>query len=155
MASKSKPDAKEKALKEHASLNPHPQAVVDPLFGSSDFFDPRDIVQVKYEMVRRVHVDGRSITESAAAFGFSRPSFYQAQAALEREGLPGLIPQKRGPRGAHKLDEEVMSYVAQLLVDDPSLTASILAEHIVERFGRRVHPRSVERALARRKKKAQ
>jgi ribosomal protein S3 len=40
-------------------------------------------------------------------------------------------------------------------VDDPSLTASILAEHIVERFGRRVHPRSVERALARRKKKAQ
>jgi hypothetical protein len=127
MASKSKPDAKEKALKEHASLNPHPQAVVDPLFGSSDFFDPRDIVQVKYEMVRRVHVDGRSITESAAAFGFSRPSFYQAQAALEREGLPGLIPQKRGPRGAHKLDEEVMSYVAQLLVDDPSLTASILA----------------------------
>jgi len=153
MARKSKPDAKDNALKEHASLNPHPHAVVDPFFCSSDFFDPRDVVQVKYEMVRRVRVDGRSVTESAAAFGFSRPSFYQAQTVLQHEGLAGLIPKKRGPRSPHKLDAEVMDFVVQLLADDPSLTAPILAGHIVERFGRRVHPRSVERALVRRQKK--
>lgn len=153
MTKKTRPDAKEKALKEHTSLNPHPDAVVDPLFGSADFFDPRDIVQVKYEMVRSVRVDGRSVTEAASAFGFSRPSFYQAQTVLEHEGLSGLIPKKRGPRSSHKLDEEVMDFVVQLLREDPLLRAPMLVGHIAERFGRRVHPRSVERALARRKKK--
>ncbi len=80
-------------------------------------------------------------------------SFVQAQTALEDEGLSGLLPKKRGPRSSHKLNEEVMAFVLQLLSDDPSLSASILAERIQERFERRVHPRSVERALARRKKK--
>ena len=153
MTAKKKLDAKEKALRKHASLNPHAGNVSDPLFTSSDFFDPRDVVQVKYEMVRRVRVDGRSVTESVAAFGFSRPSFYQAQGALEREGLLGLIPKKRGPHGSHKLDKEVMNFLLQLRAEEPSLTSSALAVRIQEHFARSVHPRSVERALVRHKKK--
>jgi transposase len=152
MGTKTKPDAKEKALRRHASLNPHPEAITDPLFSSEGFFDKRDIVQVKYEMVRRVRVDGHSVSESAAAFGFSRPSFYQAQAALDDDGLSGLIPKKRGPRSSHKLDEEVMAFVAELLEQQPSLRSKELVARIQERFDRRVHPRSVERALARSKK---
>ncbi len=153
MTETKKPDAKEKVLRQRASLNPHPDTVTDPLFAASDFFDPRDLVQVKYEMVRRVRVDGQSITESAAAFGFSRPSFYQAQTALERGGLSGLLPKRRGPRRSHKLDEEVMASVLQWLAEEPSLGSSDIVARIQERFNRRVHPRSVERALARHKKK--
>lgn len=59
-------------------------------------FDPRDLVQVKYEMLRRVSAEGHSVVQSAKAFGLSRPSFYQAQAALQREGLAGLLAKKRG-----------------------------------------------------------
>lgn len=96
-------DPKEQALREARTLNPRPEAVVDEAFAASEFFDARDLVQVKYEMVRRVQVDGEAVSHAAAAFGFSRPSYYEAAAALIRDGLPGLVPDKPGPRQGHKL----------------------------------------------------
>ena len=112
MARKRKPDAKVAALAETRTLNPRPEAVRDEQFASSEFFDARDLVQVKYEMVRRVRVDGAPVTAAAAAFGFSRPSYYEAAAAVDRDGLGGLVPAKPGPRRAHKLTDEVIAYVA-------------------------------------------
>ena len=147
------PDPKVAALRQHGCLNPRPQRVADEPFASSPFFDPRDLVQVKYEMVRRVRIDGESVRRSTKLFGFSRPSFYHAQAALERGGLAALVPQKPGPRTSHKLSTEVMDFLQQELSATPSLDSSELARRVQERFGRKVHPRSVERALARRKKK--
>ena len=147
------PDPKLLALKRHGCLNPRPQRVADQPFAASDFFDPRDLVQVKYEMVRRVRIDGEPVSRSAASYGFSRPSFYLARAALERGGLAALVPQKRGPRRSHKLGTEVVDFLQRALSEDPSLDSSGLARRVEERFGRKVHPRSVERALARREKK--
>ena len=147
------PDPKTQALRQRLSLNPHPDKVADTLFATSDFFDPRDLVQVKYEMVRRVQSDRQPVSRSAAAFGFSRPSFYHAQARLKRGGLAALVPQKPGPRRRHKLDVEVMTFLRQLRSEDPSLRPPDLASRISEHFGRKVHPRSVERALARQEKK--
>lgn len=146
-------DAKGQELAEHGALNPRPQAVTDDLFQAGEFFDPRDLVQVKYEMLRRVRVDGQTITETATAFGFSRPAFYQAQATFEDQGLPGLVPRRPGPRRAHKLSEAVMEFVDHQRAKDPTLRASTLAAMIQRRFGLSVHPRSIERALARRTKK--
>jgi transposase len=147
------PDPKVDALRQQASLNPYPQRVSDPLFASSDFFDRRDLVQVKYEMVRRVRAEGQPIAQSAKAFGLSRPSFYQAQAALEREGLSGLLAKKRGPRRSHKLGAQVMGFVQALLSQEPSLSSSALAARIRQRFKLQVHSRSIERALVRQEKK--
>ena len=53
------------------------------------FFDARDLIQVKYEMLRHVSVDGASKADAAALFGMSRPTFYQAEAAFARDGLAG------------------------------------------------------------------
>lgn len=100
--------AKIQILRRQGVLNPHPQAVTDPLFQTGDFFDAHDLLQVKYEMLRRVDVDKALVTEAAAAFGLSRPTFYQAQHAFAQQGLGGLIPRKRGPRGAHKLTPAVL-----------------------------------------------
>jgi transposase len=149
MARKRKLDPKAAALVETRTLNPRPEAVRDEQFGSSEFFDARDVVQVKYEMVRRVRVDGAPVSSAAAAFGFSRPSFYEAAAAVDREGLGGLVPAKPGPRGAHKLTDEVIAYAQQLREADPGLGSAQLAAAIAAKFAIRVHPRSVERALAR------
>lgn len=146
-------DPKTDALRRHGALNPHPENVTDPLFEGSDFFDARDLVQVKYEMLRRVRIEQRPITESAAAFGFSRPSFYQAQASFELAGLSGLLPKKPGPRRSHKLNADVVEFLEQLQRDEPSLRSPELADRVLERFGRKVHPRSIERALTRPKKK--
>jgi transposase len=153
MAKRKTPDPKIEALRQRGCLNPHPASVTDPLFSESTFFDARDLVQVKYEMVRRVETDGQTVSDSAAAFGFSRPSFYQAQSLLKSGGLAALVPQKPGPRRAHKLSPQVMSFVETLQTEDASLKAPEIAVRIRERFGLQVHPRSIERALVRQEKK--
>jgi transposase len=142
-------DPKVEALRAERSLNPRPEAVADERFVSSEFLDARDLVQVKYEMVRRARVDGEPVSRAAEAFGFSRPSFYAAQEALDRGGLAALVPQRPGPRGAHKLTPEVVAFARERLQADPRLSSQALVEVIAERFGVRVHRRSVERALAR------
>lgn len=146
---KKRRDPKEEALRSARALNPRPDAVVDPSFSGSDFFDPRDLVQVRYEMVRRVRVDGDSVSGAAADFGFSRPSWYAAAAALDEDGLPGLLHARPGPRRAHKLSEEVVAFLVGLLESDPTLRSADLAARVEGQFGIGVHPRSIERALER------
>jgi transposase len=146
-------DIKSRALRAHGTLHPRPSQVRDPLFQNSEFFDPRDLVLVKYEMLRRVRVENRSVSETAKAFGFSRVAFYQAIAAFQREGLPGLLPRRRGPKLANKLTDSVLEFIDRQRAADSGLKAPALALMIQEHLGFSVHPRSIERALARRAKK--
>jgi transposase len=146
-------DPKLAALTAQGTLNPRAADVCDPAFVGSEFFDPRDLVQVKYEMLRRVRSEGHPVAEAAASFGVSRPTFYKAQSDFERDGLAGLLPGKRGPRGPHKLTSEVMTVITTMVTKDPSLGATAVADRIEQELGLRVHPRTIERALVRLKKK--
>ena len=146
-------DAKFEALQQQGTLNPRPKQVRDELFLQDEFFDPRDLVQVKYEMLRRVQAEGQSVTDASANFGFSRPSFYQALSAFEQDGLAGLVPHKRGPKQAHKLTHEVLTFIGEVRQKEPSVRLPDLVKLIQERFGIRVHPRSIERSLLRHQKK--
>jgi len=101
-------------------------------------------------MLRRHRLEGRPVTEAAAAFGVSRQAFYLAESAFEREGLPGLVPARKGPRRAHKCTDEVLDFAENWR---PGGSGQTLAEAVKERFGVDVHPRSIQRALERRKKK--
>jgi transposase len=147
------PADKVAALRRHHALNPRPQAVRDPAFTAGNpFFDANDLVQVKYEMLRRVREQGQRVSQSSASFGFSRPSYYEAQAAFRESGLPGLLPQRPGPKRAHKLSELVLDALEAALAEEPTLSSRALAGLVQERFGLNVHPRSVERALQRQRK---
>jgi len=139
-------------LREQGTLNPRPKAVQHESFRDSEFFDPEDLLQVKYEMLRHVDVDKQSVSQAAKTFGFSRPSFYQAQAAFQEAGLAGLLPQKRGPRSGHKLTPELMQFVTQLRLAEPTISSLQIAERITEHFHVSVHPRSIDRQLLRQKK---
>ena len=144
---------KASALRRHHALNPRPEAVRDPAFTAGNaFFDVEDLVQVKYEMLRRVREDGQRVSNASAAFGFSRPSFYEAQSAFAGSGLPGLVPRRPGPGRAHKLSDVVVDAIEAALAEDPALSSAALAQLVQQRFGLSVHPRSVERALGRRRK---
>lgn len=151
MADKGK--GKADSLRRHGTLNRRADHVNDGLFLSDGFFDPRDLVQVRYEMLRRVRVEGRSVSETARSFGVSRPTWYQSAEAFEENGLAGLVPQRPGPRRAHKLDGEVIEAVLEARGADPAASAAELAELVRSRFGITVHRRSIERALERAKKK--
>jgi transposase len=145
------PDEKLLFLRQSHTLHPHSEQVRDPLFTSgSPFFDPRDLVQVKYELLRRVRVDGYSVSDATALFALSRPTFYAAQAAWERAGMSGLLPVPTGPRHAHKLTEEI---VAELQPLAKTMSSAELASWLQQERHLIVHPRSIERALKRAAKK--
>jgi transposase len=143
---------KKQVLKEQGTLNRHSHKVVEPTFGNNPFFDPDDLAQVKYEMVRQVYCEGKTVIEAAVNFGMSRPTFYLARDAIEREGIFGLAPKKSGPQARHKLTAEVMGFVREKKNEDKSVTPKMLAEMVRGRFSVSVHPRSIERALAAEKK---
>jgi hypothetical protein len=145
--------AKIQTLRQQGVLNPHPEAVTDPLFQTGDFFDSLDMLQVKYEMLRRVEVEKAPVTEAAAAFGLSRPAFYQAQRAVAQQGLAGLIPRKRGPHGAHKLTPAILDFVLKQRAASPSLKIGELIMRIQQQFGVDVHRRTIERHLVQQEKK--
>jgi transposase len=150
----SKPsDPKVESLKKQGMLNPRPEKVSDEVFQGSEFFDARDLLQVKYEMLRRVEKDQKSVAQAAAAFGFSRPSFYKAKLDFAREGLLGLVPKRKGRKRAHKLTETVMNLIDGIQAEEGTLSGLVLAKRIEEKMGLRLHPRSIERALQRREKK--
>jgi len=144
---------KHEALAKDGALNARPDMVRDALFASNPFFDPDDLLQVRYEMVRRHKVDGRAISKVAADFGVSRPTFYKAEKAVKTSGIGGLLPAQRGPKGGHKISEEVIDFAAKLKEDKPEMTTTQRLEAIKARFGIEVHRRSLERALTPKKKR--
>jgi hypothetical protein len=125
--SKDRTDAKTAALLQDGTLNPFPERVSDPKFQAGDFFDPRDIVQVRYEMLRRVSVDDVSVTQVTGEYGVSRPTFYQAKANFDQAGVAGLAPKKRGPRGPHKLQGEILAFVEKRLIAGEPIRAREVA----------------------------
>ena len=153
MAKRRNPDQKTLELKRAGTLNPHPESVSDPPFKEYPFFDPKDLLQVRYEMLRRHTVDGFSIVDVAARFGVSRPTVYQAQAAFQQAGLGGLLPQHRGPKEGHKLSAEVIEYVRGLRAAEPGLTTIACLQAVQQKFKITVHRRSLERAMASKKKR--
>jgi transposase len=153
MSNENDSEPKADALRRRGVLNRNPERVTDALFQEDEFFDARDLVQVKYEMLRHVRTEGETVTEAAKAFGTSRFSFYKAQEAFQEEGLPGLVSKKPGPRTRHKITGEVQAFLEDRLRKDPSLHSRELVELVRERFGITVHRRTIERALGGAKKK--
>lgn len=139
-------------LRGQGALYKDAKKISDDLFKESDFFDPYDLVQVKYEMLRRVQEKKDTVSSTCKAYGFSRRAFYDIQTAFKKEGILGLLPQKKGPKKRHKLDAHVMAFVKLQLEDEPSLKSTTLAKRVEEQFNITIHPRSIERALVAQKK---
>jgi len=147
-------DPKSEVLQKQGCLNRRAEQVTSELFQQSDFFDPRDLLQVKYEMLRQALVERQPVVQVARQFGFSRPSFYQALANFKQNGLLGLIRNKPGPRRAHKLSEPVVKFIEEQKAQEEAVTLDKLVQRIKDKFCLVVHKRSIQRAVTRKKKKS-
>ena len=145
-------DSKEQSLHDHNVLYKNAARIADELFQSLDFFDSRDLIQVKYEMVRRVQKNGWSVKRAASVFGFSRISYYKILHAIEILGLMGLMPKKRGPKQATKITNAVIAFIDERLEKTPGLSSPKLKNLLASELGVHVHKRTIERALQRKKK---
>jgi transposase len=150
---KSKPkDDKAASLSLSGTLNAKSGAITDELFnGDKAFFDPRDLVQVKYEMLRRVDNGESSVSKASGDFGFSRPSFYEAKRLFDADGVAGLVPKTRGPKSPHKLTDEILDFISS--IGAAAGNAAEVAALIKKQFEIDVHPRSIARAVSSRQKK--
>jgi transposase len=139
--------AKREALRAAGTFNPRAAQVRHTLFQQSDFFDPEDFLQLKYETLRTLEKDGYSIAKAAREFGLSRPTIYQAQEQFQLQGLEGLLPRKRGPQKPHKLTDEVVQFLRDQTTAEPTLSSEELARRVRQRFELTLHPRTIEKAL--------
>lgn len=134
-----------RALTEAGLLHPNPDGVLAPLFTSeSGFFLASDKVQVKYEMLRARLVDGLSVSEVAAAHGYSRAAFYLVAAAFDQAGMAGLLDERRGRRGPVKLRPEIVEFIHA-----EGGSGAQISERVADRFGVRLHRRTIERVRGR------
>jgi len=145
-------EERKQRLKKEGTLHPNPDRVRSDLLAKSPFFDAKDLMQMKYEMLRSVSVDQQPVAEAAQTFGLSRVAYYNAQKQYQKRGLAGLLPRMRGPKHPHKFTPAVLSFI------DEQLTAAkgrpdwnLLSKQIEAEFGIKVHPRSVERAVKQKK----
>src|SRR6266571_1499071 len=139
--------AKEQALKAAGTFNSRADQVSHFLFQESDFFDPHDLLQLKYETLRALQTEHYPLAKAAQEFGLSRPTIYQAQSQFAKQGLEGLLPAKRGPKRPHKLTPEVLAHLRELAAAQPAPKLKQLAHALRQRFRLRVHPRTIEKAL--------
>ena len=147
-----RPDPKEAALAGARCLNPHPEQVTDPEFLATTSSTPGTRCRSSTRWCARSRPAASRSPRPPRRSGIP-PAYYAAAAALESSGLDGLVPARPGPRGASKLTEEILAWAEEQLAADPALRPAQLPDRIEDAFGVRVHPRSVERALARRRER--
>ena len=147
------PNAKRKALQAAGTFNSRAAQVRHLLFQQSPFFDPEDLLQLKYETLRAVELEKCPIAKAARDFGLSRPTIYEAQSQLQQQGLEGLLPHKRGPKTAHKLTDEILRYVQEQAAAESEIKAEELARRVRQRFAVKLHPRTIQKALERKAKR--
>ena len=85
------------------------------------------------------------VTEAAAAHGYSRAAFYLVSASFEQLGMAGLLDERRGRRGPVKLRPEIVEFIRAQAYG----SGADVADQVAERFGVRLHRRTVERARGR------
>ena len=127
----------------------HPQDVTAAVFRDSAFFDPQDVVQVKYEMLRHVRTEPTSVAAAAAAFGFSRPVFYWLARPSRAKACPGYSHANAARNGRTSSPTTSWRSWRRSPPRGAGSRAIGLAEVLVTRFGIVAHPRSIERSLAR------
>ena len=142
---------KAEVLKENGTFNPRYEKVTAACFKKSVFFDSKDLIQVKYELLRSIASGECSITQASEQFGMSRETIYKNKAAYVAGGLQALVPRKTGPKGAHKLTEEGQSFIDAYLAVHPAAPASEINTKLRDRTGICVHNRTVERYLSKKR----
>jgi transposase len=137
---------KQKALRAHGAFNATPEEVIAaPFVDHPEFFDAEDRLQVRYEMLRAPAQGEMTVAEACRAFGVSRQTFYVLRRAFGTKGLAGLAEGKRGRKGPLKASVEVVGFVRQTKADEPAVSGAELSRRVAERFGIRLHRRTVER----------
>ena len=111
---------------------------------ATDFYNPDDTIQKRYEMLRRKYIDGLKIKEAAKKFGYSVPYFKKLKKKFDNKGIEGLKPMKKGPKGRHPKTKKC----TQIIISNREKGMNIYENsENLKRKGYNISPTTVHRVL--------
>jgi hypothetical protein len=126
-------NSKNDFLKEEGLLNLNAKKVVHPLFKSVDFFDPSDLAQVRYELLRATKQEKISVAKTCRLFGFSREYFYRLSHSFMETGFPALLKSPQaGRRPLIALNQNILTFIIYRKIDEPQLSGEQLRKEIFQ-----------------------
>jgi hypothetical protein len=140
-------DTKIEFLRKEGLINPKPERVLHSLFQTHEFFDPFDLPQVRYEMLRIARVEQAAVTEACRLFGFSREYFYRLERDFMAHGYAGLLGSIRGRRPLIALNQELVNFIVHRKMTDPNLTGENLRKELKTTYRVECSRRTVERTV--------
>jgi transposase len=139
--------SKKHFLEQEGLLNPNPQRVSHPLFKTLDFFDPFDLPQIRYEMLRTARVEQGSVAQACKLFGFSREYFYQLERSFMDRGYVALLGSPMGRRPLLALNQEIVNFIIHRKLERPHLSGEDLRQMIQREYKVTCSRRTVERVV--------
>ena len=140
-------DPKTKFLRKEGLINPKPERVTHPLFQSHEFFDPLDLPQVRYELLRAARIEHSTVSDACKLFGFSREYFYRLERDFMAHGYAGLMGSSQGRRPLIALNQDLVNFIIHRKMMDPSLTGEDLRKEIKTAYRVECSRRTVERII--------
>ncbi len=140
-------DSKKKFLEQEGLLNPKPERVSHPLFETLNFFDPLDLPQIRYEMIRAARVENISVAQTCKLFGFSREYFYKLERAFMARGYVALLGSTMGRRPIIALNQEIVNFIAHRKMEKAGLSGEKLRQEIQSLYKVDCSRRTVERIV--------
>ena len=134
-------------LEEQGLLNPKPERISHSRFDTLEFFDPLDLPQVRYEMLRTARAESRPVAEACRLFGFSREYFYKLERAFSAHGYVALLGSPRGRRPLIALNQDIVNSIIPRRLEYPNVSAGELREAILEEYSVDCSLRTVERLV--------
>ncbi len=140
-------EIKKKFLEKEGLLNPKPERISHPLFKTLDFFDPLDLPQVRYELIRAARAEKISVVQTCNLFGFSREYFYKLERAFMARGYVALLGSTMGRRPIIALNQEVVNFIVHRKIEEPKLSGENLRKEIQQLYNVHCSRRTVERIV--------
>ena len=132
-------------LRQTRCLHLSPEKVLDERFQQEGgFFDSKDIVQVKYELLRACEVEGSDVASACTRFGFSRTTYYKVNDAFIQGGIPSLVGRPRGRPQPIKLNETILGYLIAEKAKNPKLTASETVTDVLTQYDVQISVRMIQ-----------
>jgi transposase len=140
-------ELKKKFLEQEGLINPKPERISHPLFETLNFFDPIDLPQVRYEMIRAARVENISVSQACKLFGFSREYFYKLERSFMARGYVALLGSTMGRRPIIALNQEIVNFIVHRKMEQPTISGESLRQELQQLYSVDCSRRTVERIV--------
>jgi len=140
-------ELKKKFLEREGLINPKPERVSHPFFETLNFFDPLDLPQVRYEMIRAARVENNSVAKACKLFGFSREYFYKLERSFMARGYVALLGSTMGRRPIIALNQEIVNFIVHRKIEQPTISGENLRQELQKLYHVDCSRRTVERIV--------